>query len=78
MSERVITKSPFKIVSLRILSRVTRIKYMDIYNDVTNRYNGLSDNEKTRVANALYEELHDVFEYFGFEMKLTRIKKEKV
>lgn len=71
--------SDYKILSLRKLSAVSKIDYMKIYNTLSGVYtsDGLSVHEKTRLCNVAYEELKDFFDFMGFDIKLTRINKEK-
>ena len=75
---RVITNTPFKIVSLRKLAEIADIKYMAVYDTFTNRYDGLTDNQRTRLANALCSEMEAMFDSLGWRMELKRIRKEKV
>jgi hypothetical protein len=51
----------YKIISMRELSRVSGIGYSKIYANIIGRYeeSTLTESEKTRLCNALYDELGD-------------------
>lgn len=66
------------VIKVRHLARVTNIDYMRIYNSLSSngRYNSLTEDERTRLMNALHDELVQFFKEMGFEMVIKRIKKE--
>lgn len=65
----------FKIINLSHLSKISGINYQKIYNVLVSKiYNTLSDNERTKISNALYTEAKSVFKELGFNIEVTRIK----
>jgi hypothetical protein len=51
----------YKIISMRELSRVSGIGYSKIYANIIGRYetSTLTESEKTKLCNAIFEELGD-------------------
>lgn len=63
----------YKIISLRKLSKESKIDYAKIYNNLSGRYESLTVNEQTRLSNSLCEEVTEFFKIMGFKLKLERI-----
>lgn len=67
--------SVFKIIKLKYLSEITGIDYAKIYNVlVLGIYGTLTDNDRTKMSNALYQEVKKIFRAFGFNITIERIK----
>lgn len=63
-----------KIISMRELARVSSIKYSKIYANSIGRYeqSTLTEAEKTRLCNALYEGLDAWGELLGVKFNMKR------
>lgn len=63
-----------KIISMRELARVSSIKYSKIYANSVGRYeqSTLTEPEKTRMCNALYEGLEAWSELLGVKFNMKR------
>jgi hypothetical protein len=68
----------YKIISLRKLSLESGVDYAKLYNNLSTRYGGMSQNEKTSLCNTLCEELNPFFDFLGFDMIITRKIEEAV
>lgn len=64
----------YKLISLRALSAIAKVSYYKIYNRITGRYDTVTYNEETQLANALHDELVPIFKSFGFRIEIRRIK----
>ena len=60
--------SDFKIISMSHLARRSKISKMRLYCFLKDRYRTLSESERNRVANALYEDVFLVFQSLGFQL----------
>lgn len=74
MSQPNLTTKQRKIISLVKLAKSSNIDYMKLYYNISGRYNSLDFNDKTAICNALQSEIKPLFEFLGFNIKLTRIK----
>lgn len=66
----------FRILSLRQLCLISKIEYYKLYNNLKGNYTTLDTNDKTTLANALFEALIPVFKYLGFKISLERLPKK--
>lgn len=64
----------FDIISMKRLSELAKVSYRRIYDVlVVNKYDSLTDNENTQIANALFGELKRVFKVLGFKITMERL-----
>lgn len=69
-------KKEFKTVNLKKLAEKAKIPYQKVYNNIIlEKYDTLTINERTILANHLFEELTPLFQEFGFMVQLKRIPK---
>ncbi len=69
--------NPFKIINLTRLSALSGVDYQKIYNVMVNkRYDSLTQNERTHISNALFEETKKCFRKLGFNTTIERITLE--
>lgn len=68
-------KEHFQILSIRNWADKTNIAYRKIYDTIALKkpvYNSLTDNEKTDLANALFNDVSKVFKELGMEISIKR------
>lgn len=69
------TLKQYKIISLRKLSEQSGIGRMRVYDNLRGRYQTLTVDDQTMLANTLYEEVNLLMNALGFELgKIRRVK----
>lgn len=66
-------KQPY-ILSLRYLCDKAGVKHYKVYNNIRGEYESLSHEEKTKLANTLFDELSPFLTGLGFYITMARIK----
>ena len=65
----------FKIINFRVLSEICDIDYFKLRNNiVAGKYNSMTKQERTEVANGAFLAINKFFNRLGFTLKMERTK----
>lgn len=73
-STKKFNKGPFTMISLSQLAEKSGISYRRLYENINELYDTLTYDEKTVLANTLFEETIDLYKSLGFLQQIRRIK----
>lgn len=62
------------IISLRALCDKANIPHHKVYSNLNGTYNSLTHEEKTKLANTVFDDVLKFVEKFGFYIEIGRIK----
>ena len=74
MAKKVQKVSITEIISLRNLSSKAGIAYHKVYHNLVGTFKSLTHQEKTQLANALYDGISPFLKELGFYITIHRIK----
>lgn len=68
------SKGPFEMVSLLQLSKKSGISYQRLYAIINGRFDTLTADERTLLANTLHAGMIDAYKELGFRQEIHRLK----